>query len=227
MIEEEVFGRREIDLDEMERFGFSKEKGDYIFRRTLPCGMRAEVRVSASKDVQGRVFDEDIGEEYVLFRQEGAEGAFVTAVKNEYRSLLEEIANAISTPKLYVGGQANRLSAQIGDKYGVSAEFLWERFPHYGVYRHPLTGKWFGIIMDLDKKKVDLALSGKCEVMNLKTDDRTPQFIERGAYPSYHMNHNSWISVILDDSLSDETVFEMIGVSYENVGRKKGKRSTP
>ena len=54
------------------------------------------------------------------------------------------------------------------------------------------------------------------DIMNLKI---RPQEAERlchipGIYPAYHMNHKLWVSVVLDDSLADEDILELIKTSY-------------
>lgn len=36
-----------------------------------------------------------------------------------------------------------------------------------------------------------------------------------GIYPAYHMNHKTWISVVLDDTLSDESIMDFIDTSYQ------------
>ena len=36
-----------------------------------------------------------------------------------------------------------------------------------------------------------------------------------GIYPAYHMNHKTWISVVLDETLPDEKILELIDTSYQ------------
>ena len=36
-----------------------------------------------------------------------------------------------------------------------------------------------------------------------------------GIYPAYHMNHKTWISVVLDDTLSDESIMDFINTIYQ------------
>ena len=44
-----------------------------------------------------------------------------------------------------------------------------------------------------------------------------------GIYPAYHMNHKSWISLALDDTLSDSLIMELVSKSY-NLTRKKRRK---
>lgn len=223
MMEDEIFKRRKICFDKLEKFGFVRRKEGFFYEREIYEGMIARVEISLTGTVLAKVYDKDFDEEYINHRLEGATGAFVVGVKNAYEALLYEIADAVSTENKYAFDQANRVDAFIAEQYGVSAEFLWKKFPHFGVYRNPASGKWFGIIMNIDRGKIVPGECGEIEVMNLKLDNRTQEFIKKGAYPSYHMNQASWVSVILDDTLDEDLIREMIAISFANAN-KKGKR---
>lgn len=223
-MEKEVFQRRIILFDKLLQFGFVRVGEEYLYERVICEGMIARITVSPKGEVFGKVFDTDFDEEYVNHRQEQVTGAFVVGVRNAYRALLDEIAQEVTIPKVYVGDQANRVNDYIFEKYGVSPEFLWSKFPHYGVYRNQDNRKWFAIIMNIDKGKVDPSLQGEAEVMNLKLNDRSEEYIAQGAFPSYHMNHKSWVSVILDETLPDDLVKEMLNLSFEMIEKNPQKR---
>lgn len=216
MIEREVFKRRIILFDRLEKYGFIRVNGDYIFEKIIYDGMLARIKISTFGEVSGAVYDEELGEEYVNHRIESASGAFVVGVRNAYIALLEEIAEAVSVEKRYIGDQTNRIDAYMLDRYGSAPEFLWKKFPHFGVYRNASTRKWFAIIMNIGKDKVVKGESGEVEVMNLKLDGLAPEYLGNGVYPSYHMNHKSWVTVLLDGSVADDKVEEMIEISYKN-----------
>lgn len=40
----------------------------------------------------------------------------------------------------------------------------------------------------------------------------------KSVFPAYHMNHRYWISAVLDDRLSDDTIMKMIGESFVLTG---------
>ena len=44
-----------------------------------------------------------------------------------------------------------------------------------------------------------------------------------GFFPAYHMSKSSWISVILDDTLSDEDIYPLLELSYDSVAPKRKK----
>lgn len=56
----------------------------------------------------------------------------------------------------------NELVDYIQSNYGVAAEYLWDRFPNYIIFRHKNNSKWFALIMDVPSKncmKVELMTS--------------------------------------------------------------------
>lgn len=223
MIEQEVFKRRTLNFDALIPFGFVHEKGGYVIERMIYEGMLCRVTVNDDGEVRGKVFDVDLGEEYVNHRNESATGAYVVGVRAAFESFLREIADACCEKKRYIGAQADRIDRIIFETFGVSPEFLWAKFPHFGVYRDPATRKWFAIIMNVDKGKVVPGASGEVEVMNLKLDDRASSYLGEGVYPSYHMDRKNWVSVLLDDTAPDARIVEMLRISYENSDKKKKK----
>ena len=222
MLEREVFKRRTILFDKLEKFGFIRKNDCFVFEQKIYEGMIAKVTIFLNGEVCGEVYDEDFKEPYVNYRVESATGAFVVGVRNAYLALLEEIASAVTEPKVYMGDQANRIHSYICEKYDVKPEFMWKKFPHFGVYRNVATKKWFAIVMDIGRGKVFPGEEGEIEAMNLKLDEVAEEYIKKGAaHPSYHMNHKSWVTVVFDDGVPDETIKEMIGKSFRNSFQKK------
>ena len=222
-MEKQVFSRRKILFENLENCGFIRTKEGYFLEKEILPAMLAQVFISRSGDLSGRIFDTEIKEPYTLFRDPSAQGAFVMGVKNAYYSFLTELVEKISVPKAYISDQANWVNWFIKDRFNVSAEYLWKKFPHFGVYRNIHSGKWFGIIMNISKGKLIKGESGEVEVMNLKTDDKSDYYIEKGALPCYHMNQKSWVSVLLDGSLSNDLIEEMLELSFLNSEKVKRK----
>ena len=221
-MEKEVFKRRKIDFDLLQKFGFIRENDAYLYEREIYDGMIARLFVSVDGSVKGEVFDADFHEPYVNFRLPSASGAFVVGVREAYRALLEEVASAASFPKVYAGDQANRINDAIFSEYGVLPEFLWKKFPHFGVYRNAASKKWFAIIMDISRGKVFSGDEGVIEVMNLKLGDKSEEFIQEGAaHPAYHMNHDHWVTIVFDDGVPDEKIMQMLKLSFANTAKRK------
>lgn len=73
--------------------------------------------------------------------------------------------------------------------------------------------------MDIPFNKIDKNKSGLIEVINVKINpnDKDNLLKIEGAYEAYHMNKKSWISIILDDTLSDDLISELIDNNYKLV----------
>ena len=81
------------------------------------------------------------------------------------------------------------------------------------------TNKWFGIVMQIDKSKL-INDEGLVEVINVKVDDLVDNYVDnKSIFKAYHMNKKSWISIILDDSLSDCYIIKLIDISYSLVDK--------
>ena len=114
----------------------------------------------------------------------------------------------------------------IKGKYSISPERLWTKFPEYEVFRHGDNRKWFAIIMDVEPDKLGLAGNERVDIIDVKVDDSMLKDIllqQDGYYPGYHMSKKSWISIILDGSVSLEEVCNQIDGSFE-VTKDKRKR---
>lgn len=75
--------------------------------------------------------------------------------------------------------------------------------------------------MNIDKSKLIPEKTGEIEILNVKLDEKVPIYLEqKGIYPSYHLSKKSWVSIILDDTLTDEKIMQLIDISYENSDKK-------
>ena len=57
------------------------------------------------------------------------------------------------------------------------------------------------------------------EVINVKVDSGQIKEIlsQPGYYPAFHMNKKCWVSIILEDALSDEEIQTRIANSYASI----------
>ena len=202
-------------------YGFGNNDACYSLSKDFMDGdFTAEIRVYADGSVQGRVIDNMIGEEYLPLRMPNYAGAFVGSVREAYEELLRDIADKCCTGVTFASDQSNRIAAAILEKYGVGPDFPWEedeKTPS-GVFRHGSSRKWFGLIMNIDRRLLDRGGDEEdlTDVLNLKADENRTAALHkiRGIYPAYHMNHSKWISVTLDDTLEDRDVMDLIDESF-------------
>ncbi len=217
-IEENVFKKEKLNKEKLLEFGFTKEENLYKYSKDFMNGsFRADIYVDKDGNVSGRVFDLEMEEEYTNFRIKDAVGEFVNTVKEEYIKILNEIKDNCFEKEYFIYEQSNRITKMIYEKYKVTPEFLWEKFPGDGVFRNKRSGKWFGLIMNVDKSKIIPKETGEIEVLNVKLDDEVEKYLkQKGIYPGYHLSKKSWVSIILDDTLPDEKVMQLVSLSFEN-----------
>ena len=224
-IAQEVFGRRRPIRQKLIDYGFTADNGpnSMVYRVSFMDGaLTAVVSVRFSPagetSVICRALDADTGDEYALINIASSTGAYVGAARNEYRVLLEQIAKECFYDVPFCSDQANRLSGMIENTYGVLPDNPFSNVDHAGVFRDPCSGKWFGLIMRIEKGKLlDKPDKAPIEIINVKIDpDQLSELLkEPGIYPCYHMNKKKWISVALDDSLDDDRIFELVRKSYK------------
>ena len=96
------------------------------------------------------------------------------------------------------------------------------------VFRHGEGGKWFGLLMRVEKSRLGLEGEGKADVLNLKCDPEE-SFIVREMYegiiPAYHMNKRHWISVILNGSVPEDFTQRLITKSFDLTDTNKKKKN--
>ena len=223
MLEDEVFKKRKLNKDKLIPYGFILENNIYKYSKLIMDDIfRVDITIDSKGNVIGRVYDLDGDYEYTNFRLENVKGDFVNRVKDEYIKVLESIANNCYTEEYFIYKQSNEVSNLIKEKYNVLPEFLWESNPNYGIFRNESSNKWFAIIMNIDRNKLDFKMSGEVEVLNVKLDDLVDTYLKKeGIYPAYHMSKKSWVSIILDNTLSNKEIMNLIDISYDLSNRKK------
>lgn len=228
VIEDEVFKRMKLKEYKLNPYGFVKENDQYKYSKTFMNGsFRADIYMDKKGIIKGKVIELELNEEYTNFRMENAIGEFVNTVKNEYIKILQDIAKKCFEKEYFIFEQTNRITKLINERYKIVPEFLWEVVPNYGVFRNTRSNKWFGIIMNIDKSKIIPEKTGEIEVLNVKLDNEVSKYLKtKGIYPSYHLSKKSWVSIILDDTLSDEDVMKLINISYD-ISNIKGEWIVP
>ena len=222
-IEKEIIKKCILDKDKLIPFGFikDKDKDNYKYITNIMNNkFRVEIIINANNELIGKIYDIETNEEYTNFRVENL-GSFSNSVKEEYINILKNIVSNCYISHYFSFNQTNRIVNEIIKKYNVSPEFLWDKYPNYGIFRNKKNNKWFAAILNVDKSKVINNESGEIEIINVKVDDLVNDYLkEKGIFPAYHMSKKSWITIILDDTCKDEKIMELIDISYELVNKK-------
>ncbi|MBE6171512.1 MmcQ/YjbR family DNA-binding protein [Enterococcus mundtii] len=99
----------------------------------------------------------------------------------------------------------------------VQIDHPFGKFPDYIVFRHQSTGKWFGLIVSVEKDKLGIEGEGQVPLVNVKADPEIISILKKskGYYPAYHMNKNHWISVALNGAVAEKQLFYLLKESYD------------
>ena len=214
-IEDEFFLKKKFNFEKLKEFGFSFENNTYVYtEHFLYSNFKAIIEIS---DVlKGKVIDNLSNEEYMPLRIESFDGEYVCSVRKAYKDILKRIADICCTDVFFADDQANRITKFIDETYGVKPDFPWK--DDNGVFRHLDNNKWFSLIMYVS---LDALLKNgdnrKLNIINLKIDGAKRDELHKinGIYPAFHMSHKTWISVVLDDTICDDKIIELIQSSFD------------
>lgn len=217
-IDSEFFKHKVIILDKLIPFGFVRDGEDYLYRQIFMNGdFEAIIRVTTDGEVTSQVIDTELGEVYLALRAERVTGNYVGQVRQAYLEILERVADDCCQDKLFQSPQANRLATYLSKTFGDSFDHPFEKHPNYLSFR--LLGKWYALLFPLSLGKL-ADVSGEIaerevDVVNIKVNpDKMSDLLDQdGIYPSYHMSKKTWVSVVLDDNLSDEYLFDLVSQS--------------
>lgn len=213
-IESAVFKRKRVDFGSLLDFGFVEGADGYDYTENILDGtFEVQVHIGLDGSVESRVVDKDLGEEYTVIYVKHTVGNFIGQVREAYFSVLQRLAKACFISQPFRSRQMNRMAKRIADTWGDQTDAPFSKYPNYLSYR--VIGKWYALIFPLKLEK--LGFSGEkanqeAEVVNLKVDPAEMEKLLKkdGIYPSYHMSKKTWVSVVLDDQLTDEELWNLL-----------------
>ena len=216
----EIFKSYQFNQEKARAYGFVENSGVWIYSCQILQGDFVMTVSITADNVSFQVFDQETGDLYPQVHMESMRGTFVGTVREACLEVLYEIRKACFDVQGFLCPQTKRIMAVVQEKYGNQLEYLWEKSPDTAVLRHEDNQKWYAVLMRISWDKLEKGREGLVEAVNLKQDQVSDLLVKKGIYPAFHMNKRYWISVPLDDSLSDEEVFELIEKSW-NLTLKK------
>lgn len=213
-----IFKRRKMNTDKLLSFGFCEENGGYSYCADIADGQfQMTIIVAADGTVKTRVADYSSNEEYVLHRAPGATGSFVGAIRSDYEALLREICEKCFEPDVFKSDYARQVIEYVHDTYHDELEFLWQRFPDNAVFRRKDSGKWYGALLVLSKRKLGLDSDEVIDILDLRIQPENLESLLDGEkyFPGYHMNKKHWYTVCLDGSVPIDEILRRIDDSYK------------
>lgn len=227
-LERNIFKKSKFIEEKLISYGFIKDKNKFLYKSfIMDNSFQIELSISHNQEITGKIYDLSFGAEYTTFRQENTIGEFASTIRAKYEELLNDIKQKCTITENFTSAQANRLTELIREKYADLPEFLWEDTPDCGIFRNKTSNKWYSAILTVNITKICPSTSDKVvEIIDIKVKPETvTKLLEKpGYYPAYHMNKKNWLTVILDDSLSDTEIMQLIVEGYELTTKTKGRK---
>ena len=112
-------------------------------------------------------------------------------------------------------------------KYKADPEYLWKRFPDYAIFRHTDNEKWFGLVMDIPRRKLGMDGDDIVDILNVKLSD--PLLVDMliqqpGYFRGYHISRGNWVSILLDGSVPFDDICRWLEESYLTTASKNNKQ---
>ena len=216
----EIFKAYQFNSQKAKEYGFVENQGVWNHSLTILHGDFLMRVIVVDGDLSFQVFDKETGDLYPQVHMESMRGTFVGTVREACLEVLYDIRKACFDVQDFIYPQTKRIMSRVQEKYENQLEYLWEKSPDTAILRHENNQKWYAVLMKISWDKLEKGREGLVEAVNLKHDQVSDLLVKKGIYPAFHMNKRYWISVPLDDSLSDEEVFELIEKSW-NLTLKK------
>lgn len=218
----------QVQMDRLLPYGFIRKDKQYEYRRPLiQDQLELVVEVNQNGTLSSYIWDYHMEEVYTAHLIEAYSGAFVNQVREIYQASMEGILSEIATFSPFVQNQTNRLAHVIKETWGDLPDYPFSKHPSFASFRHPDNQKWYGLIIQVRKSLIDGGENQeKVEILNLKADSKLISCLikQPGIYPAYHMSKKSWVSLLLDETVSDRDVIKLIETSRQLVGPKVFKQ---
>ena len=216
----EIFKAYQFNSKKAKEYGFVENQGVWTYSSTILQGDFLMMVTVEDGDLSFQVYDQETGELYPQVHMESMRGTFVGSVREACLEVLYSIRKACFEVQEFLCPQTKRIMALVQEKYSNQLEYLWEKSPDTAVLRHEDNQKWYAILMRIPWDRLDKGREGLVEAVNLKHDQVADLLSQNGIYPAFHMNKRYWISLPLDDTLTDEKVLELFERSWFLTSKK-------
>ena len=218
---EKLFRHKKAVPEKLSAYGFTNDGKSYHYVKTIANGdMELTVTVSGGR-VSTKLIDVASNEEYVLHLVKNAAGSYIGGIRKEYEDILSDVAEKCFAPEIFKAKQTKDVIAYFRNKYGNELEHLWADAPDNAVVRRDDTRKWYAAILTVSRRKLGFDSDERVEIIDLHAKtDLIPSLVDNEKiFPGFHMIKKHWITVILDGSVNNDRLFELIDESYA-LGKK-------
>ncbi|MBR0189235.1 MAG: hypothetical protein IJQ23_02485 [Clostridia bacterium] len=212
---DELFIKYTLVEDMLSPYGFRKD-GDSYFYNHLIHNNEFELQVTIkNQKIDAKLIEKEFNDEYFQINTESP-GGFINALKEECSKVLLDIRDKCFKEEYFIFPQTNRIAELIKNKYGVLPEIMAFGKARNGVFRNPSTRKWIGLVMCNKRSNITGDSDEKVEYLNLNFKEDAPLYNQKGIYHPYKKQNKHWIVIIMDETLSDEEIMDLVAIGYEN-----------
>ena len=220
-----IFKNKKLNADKLRNYGFNLKGVNYNYSVTLLDGdFILNIEISKSEEIKTTLTETETNDIYTLHLT-NAQGNFVGRIREEYRAILEDIAEKCYDDFIFKSDYSYKVIDYVKEKYNDDMEYLWEKFPENAIARRKDNSKWYLAILTVRADKLGFESKENIEVIDLRAEvDEIPDLLKQNnIYPAYHMNKTHWITIILDGSMGIKEIYNFIDKSYILADKKKTK----
>lgn len=202
----------DFDITKIDCFSLS----DGLWTARIPLG---EDDLFAVYTYDGKTMNADVvdqeGEKFALFSLPNP-GAFASKVREEVEEIFSSLVISFGDDSSII---RERVMSLFREKYGIEGEMPWKDDDESVVFRSLKNKKWIGIMLSVPSSKLGLPGEKKVDIVNIKHSESHVPFVidHRFIFPAWHMNKNTWITVLLSKELDWDLFTSFVEESRELV----------
>lgn len=219
-----LFQHHLFEIHKLYAYGFIKENNSTLLtykKEVKEYNVYILIQIQLNTFLDVSVYDNDFHEEYTLYSV-----GKKTVVKTEVEALVEDIiAKCTKQTKI-----KEELIAYLEKKYQTIPERPWEKYPENITFKTIDSKKWYAILMQVKYTTLDSTKGDDLvDIINIKLDkEKIKSRIDHVHYfLAYHMNKENWITILLDNTIDLEELYQLIDESYHLVeikGQEQGQQ---
>ena len=218
-----VIGQYGLHPDALLRFGFIRAAEAYVYRYPLYKGEYTLCVKITDNCFSVCVYDTTTGDLYLPFFT-GHSGGFAARMRQQAAQQVERIIREC----FLCYSMREKILNYVKNQYGTQAQYLWkekERDQLSCVLRTPVSGKWYGVLMQVPARCLGMDRDTPVDILNVKGDpeDILNKVDHIRYFPAYHMNKKHWLTILLEGVIAEEFVFPLLDRSFFLTEKKNGK----
>ncbi|WP_368486787.1 MmcQ/YjbR family DNA-binding protein [Spiroplasma sp. DGKH1] len=211
----------EPSLETLSQYGFSNNQDGFILTKSLGDNLNAIIKIDKDfAKIKVDVLDSQTTELFQPFYTKITTN-YSNHVKTKVNDLVKEILDTCFT-KI---DHQEKLLKYCQETFPTVIEKPWKKWPEYQTVKATYNNKWYALFMNVPYYKLqpNSTNTSGVEILNLKLDPQviTTLLDNKIYFKGYHMNHKTWISILLNKQTDLNKVKELINESYYNVTKQK------